>query len=185
MVLSPALFAPLLNDHPQLRHLIVAYSEMCIRDRNLRVHPARRDHRTATRRHGGGFRLRHSFRRRQHLCRRAGRPPAGAAAHAAGHRPDGRSHHHADRPTQPVLAQLRGDRQGPRQHPPLPEAPAARRGHPARQAPAGESAGRPDRELERAAPRADQGAGAGIQSERFRRAAGRHRPCLLYTSRCV
>lgn len=26
MVLSPALFAPLLNDHPQLRHLIVAYS---------------------------------------------------------------------------------------------------------------------------------------------------------------
>jgi guanosine-3',5'-bis(diphosphate) 3'-pyrophosphohydrolase len=41
-------------------------------------------------------------------------------------RPDGRGDYHPHRPPQSGLAQFRGDRQGPRQHPPLSQAPATR-----------------------------------------------------------
>ena len=84
--------------------------------------------RLPTRRHGGGFRLCHPYRRRQSLRRRQGRSAPGAAAHAAAQRPDRRNHHRQGRHPESVLVDLPGDGEGARGDPRLSQESEARRG---------------------------------------------------------
>ena len=97
--------------------------------------------RLPSRRHGGGFRLCGAHRHRQSLRGRQGRSAADAAAHGAAQRPDGGDHHRQGRHPQPVLGQLRRDRQGAQRHPPLPQEAAAHRGDRARLEAPGAGAG--------------------------------------------
>ena len=71
------------------------------------------------------LRVRGAHRRRQPLRRREGRPAAGAAAHAAAQRPDGRDHHRQGRDAEPVVGEFRRHRQGARRDPALPQEPAS------------------------------------------------------------
>src|SRR5690606_39969093 len=57
-----------------------------------------------------------------YLHRLPHQPAPGAAVAAAGERRDGGDRHRRQRPAEPRLAQLRGDRQGAHQHSPRPQA---------------------------------------------------------------
>ena len=93
--------------------------------RGLRIYAQGPHHGAAEGLDGGGLRVRHPFRRWQHLRRRAHRPSAGAAADPAAQRPNGRDHQRTRGQAQRCLAQLRRHRQGARQRPRLLEESAA------------------------------------------------------------
>ena len=81
--------------------------------------------RNAAQRHGAGLRLRSPYRRGRPRGGGAGRQEIAAAAHPAGIRTVGGNHHRAFGGTQPGLAGISGDGQGPHRDSPASEAAAA------------------------------------------------------------
>ncbi|MNV59554.1 hypothetical protein D3C71_1519830 [compost metagenome] len=110
--------------------------------RGVRVHAPRQDHLAASRRHAGGFRLRHPYRYRQPGGRGQGQRRIRAPAHRTQQRRHGRDRDLSGFPAQRAVAQLCAHRPRALRDPALPAYRQVRRIRGIRRTPAGPGAAR-------------------------------------------